>query len=160
MKGMEDTENLVSGCGRQPRCARDRRLRLLGTIVATGDSATLSGPRRRSGTGMGHLGLVFWLFLCEVAEALGRLRSSRSFPRNCAASWITLVHSIGYWKSDLGEAGCAQGNLLTMNGLSPGMGEQNARLTTSFRTPFFGFADSKGHSRFVLRILVMAYSRC
>ena len=66
--------------------------------------------------------------------------------------------SIGYWPSDPGEAGCAQGNLLTMNGLSPGMDKQNARLTISFRTPFFGFADSKGHSRFVLRILILAVS--
>src|SRR5438093_853014 len=66
---MEDTENLVSGCSRQPRCARDR-LRLLGLIVATGDSATCQGRGRRSGTGMRRLGLVFWLFRVKSLKHL------------------------------------------------------------------------------------------
>jgi len=36
--------------------------------------------------------------------------------------------------------------------LSPGMDKRNANLIASFPTPFFGRVDSKGHSRFVLRI--------
>src|SRR5436189_5908563 len=42
-----------------------------------------------------------------------------------------------------------------MNGLAPRIDERNSALTISFRTPFFGFIDSKGHSRFVLRILII-----
>jgi len=33
------------------------------------------------------------------------------------------------------------------------MDERNSGSSSSFRTPFFGFIDSKGHSRFVLWIL-------
>ena len=52
------------------------------------------------------------------------------------------------------------GNLLAMNGLSPGMDERNSGLSTSFRTPFFDLIDSMGHSRFVLRILILIVSLC
>ena len=45
--------------------------------------------------------------------------------------------------------------MFAMNGLAPTIDERNSALTTSFRTPFFGFIDSKGHSRFVLRILII-----
>jgi len=45
-------------------------------------------------------------------------------------------------------------NMLAMNYLSHGRDVRNAGLGASFRTPFFGFVDYKGHSRFVLQILI------
>src|SRR5436305_1953624 len=45
--------------------------------------------------------------------------------------------------------------MLAVNGLTPRGDEGNAGLTASFHTPFFGFVDYKGHSRFVLRISIL-----
>src|SRR5947207_430186 len=45
--------------------------------------------------------------------------------------------------------------MLAVNGLTPRGDEGNAGLTASFPTPFFGFVDCKGHSRFVLRISIL-----
>jgi len=49
-------------------------------------------------------------------------------------------------------------NMLAINYLSPGMDERNASLSALLPHPFFGFIDSKGHSRFVLRISILAVS--
>src|SRR5947208_15258040 len=48
--------------------------------------------------------------------------------------------------------------MLAINYLSPGMDERNASLSALLPHPFFGFVDSKGHSRFVLRISIFAVS--
>jgi len=58
-------------------------------------------------------------------------------------------------QSDLAEARRSQRNLLAANGLSPQDVAWNEGLSASFRTSFFGFIDSKRHSRFVLRILIL-----
>src|SRR5213596_2700692 len=48
--------------------------------------------------------------------------------------------------------------MLAINYLSPGMDERNASLSALLPHPFFGFIDSKGHSRFVLRSSILAVS--
>src|SRR5438552_6647772 len=48
--------------------------------------------------------------------------------------------------------------MLAINYLSPGMDERNASLSALLPHPFFGFIESKGHSRFVLRISILAVS--
>src|SRR5437899_11902320 len=49
--------------------------------------------------------------------------------------------------------------MLKIHDLHPEMSERNAVSRASVPTPFFGFIDSKGHSRFVLRILIFVVSR-
>ena|SRR5437762_9944442 len=49
-------------------------------------------------------------------------------------------------------------NLLGMNGLKPSDGGTEFGFRCLLPHPFFGFVDSKGHSRFVLRISIFAVS--
>ena len=68
---------------------------------------------------------------------------------------LSLGAAISYKNSNLGEAGCSQRNVFAVNDLRLGMKERNSGLAASFPTLFFGFVDSKGHSRFVLRISIL-----